>query len=166
MLSVKRYLIFKVTNKLNDPKGSKNGICTMVKYGETFYGRHTSLNTSQTFLDSAMNSYVVFPQLQHTLNLKVTSPPNLKIRCLSLSPTDLKSDHEIILIILREQPRRAFLWKKASIQRINSLLWVKNLANDILKYFSYFSQKKVLIFHAGCGDNLHEISKPFFFWGK
>ena len=31
---------------LYDPKWNKNIICTMMKYGETFYGRHTTPNTS------------------------------------------------------------------------------------------------------------------------
>ena len=30
----------------NYPKGNKNIICTMVKYGVTFYGRHTTRNTN------------------------------------------------------------------------------------------------------------------------
>ena len=30
----------------NDPKGNKNVIRTMMKYGEKFYHRHTVLNTS------------------------------------------------------------------------------------------------------------------------
>ena len=33
-------------NGFSDHKGNKNIICTMMKYGETFYGRHTALNTS------------------------------------------------------------------------------------------------------------------------
>ena len=30
------------TNELNDPKGPENIICTMMMYGESFYGRHTA----------------------------------------------------------------------------------------------------------------------------
>ena len=40
---LKRYLIFKL---IGMGKGNKNTICLMLKYGETFYGCHTALNTS------------------------------------------------------------------------------------------------------------------------
>ena len=33
-------------NRLNDLKGNNNKNYNMIKYGETFYGRHTVLNTS------------------------------------------------------------------------------------------------------------------------
>ena len=60
--------------------------------------------------------------------------------------------------------------EKVGIKRIHSssiemgqyaltlaVLWVKFSADDILIYFSYFSQKQVLTFHANCFqfDNLH-----------
>ena len=43
----------------------------------------------------------------------------------------------------------------------------KKIADDILKYLSYFPQKTDFIFHANClhwrhGDNLQEMSKPVF----
>ena len=45
--SSKAVLEFQSTkNGLNDPKGNKNIICAMVKYGETFYGRLTIFNTN------------------------------------------------------------------------------------------------------------------------
>ena len=41
-------------------------------------------------------------------------------------------------------------------------LWTKNSAEDILKYFSYFFQKKSWHFmhNVSTGDNLHKMSKP------
>ena len=44
-------------------------------------------------------------------------------------------------------------------------LWVKFSADDILKNFSYFSQKTSFDIFQANGDNLHEMSKPIF-WEK
>ena len=44
------------------------------------------------------------------------------------------------------------------------MLLVKFSADDILKYFSDFSQKTE--FDISSGDNLHEMSNPVFFGGK
>ena len=35
-------------NGLSDPKGNKNIICTMVKYGESFYGHHRAYDISSS----------------------------------------------------------------------------------------------------------------------
>ena len=43
---IKRYSIFKLIKILNDPKGKKCIICTMVKYRDAFYCRHKAFNIS------------------------------------------------------------------------------------------------------------------------
>ena len=53
------------------------------------------------------------------------------------------------------------------IRPYGSACWVKTVADDIVKYYFYFSQKKDLNFMqmVSKGDRLHEMSKPIL-WEK
>ena len=67
----------------NDLKGNKNIICTLVKYGDTFYGRHTPLNPL-SMLCVLWSDYTLFANytiLREPRYINVNSKSLTSIQC-------------------------------------------------------------------------------------